>query len=91
MMGSNKWLRRDERGANLIEMALVTGLLLLMTAGAMDLGRAFHSYIVITNAAREGARYGSRFPWDGAEIQAAVQREAAASGVTVTGISRPWE
>jgi len=73
----------DERGANLVEFALVAMLLLLLLAGVVDLGRAFHSYIVITNASREGARYGSHFPNDLAGIVAAVQQEANASGVSI--------
>jgi Flp pilus assembly protein TadG len=64
-------------------MALVTFLLVLLLAGIVDLGRAFHTYIVITNAAREGARYGSRAPHLANEIKAAAEREAALSGVTL--------
>lgn len=79
-----------ERGQTLVEFALVLLLLLLLLAGVVDLGRAFHSYIVITNASREGARYGSRFPprslTDTARINpiknTAIQ-EAAGSGITL--------
>ncbi len=54
--------RKSERGANLLEMAIVTPVLLLLLAGVVDLGRAFYSYVVIANAAREGARIASRLP-----------------------------
>jgi hypothetical protein len=50
---------RDERGAQLIEFALVFPLLLLITAGIVDLGLLIRDYQVITNAAREGARLGA--------------------------------
>jgi len=40
----------------LVEFALVLPLLLLMLVGIADLGRAFTTYIAITNAAREGCR-----------------------------------
>lgn len=80
----------NERGANLVEFALVLLLLLLLLAGVVDLGRAFHSYIVITNASREGARYGSRFPprspTDTARINPIknmVIQEATGSGITL--------
>lgn len=53
---------KDERGQSLVEMALVMFVLLLLLAGVFDVGRAFHSYIIITNAAREGARTASRVP-----------------------------
>lgn len=74
----------SERGANLVEFALVLLLLLLLLAGVVDLGRAFNSYIVITNASREGARYGSRFPGHVVGIKDAVLQEADGSGVTLT-------
>jgi hypothetical protein len=71
-----------ERGQSLVEMALITLVLLFLVAGIADLGRAFYTYTVITNAAREGARYASLFPhyaegpdeFDG--IIGAVRREA---------------
>ncbi|MCZ7572262.1 MAG: pilus assembly protein [Ardenticatenaceae bacterium] len=78
-------MRRGERGQSLIEMALVSGLLLLILAGVLDIGRAFNNYIIITNASREGARYASRFPFDAGGIQQAAIQEAASSGVTLTG------
>jgi Flp pilus assembly protein TadG len=50
--------RRSERGAVLIEFALVFPLLLLVTLGIIDFGLLFQRYEVLTNAAREGARVG---------------------------------
>jgi Flp pilus assembly protein TadG len=47
---------RSERGAALIEMALTLPLLLLVTMGAVEFGRAYQHWQVLTNAAREGAR-----------------------------------
>jgi Flp pilus assembly protein TadG len=49
-------LRGNERGAELIEFALVLPLLLGMLAGIVDFGRLFQRLEVTTNAAREGAR-----------------------------------
>lgn len=73
--------RCDERGANLVELALLLPLLVLLLVGVADFGRAFNSYIIITNASREGARYASRFPWlEDAAIQVAI-REAANTGI----------
>ena len=48
--------RQSERGAELIELALVFPLLLLVTLGMIDFGLLFQRYEVLTNAAREGAR-----------------------------------
>ena len=47
------------KGGSMVELALLLPLLLLILAGIGDLGRAFHDYIIITNVAREGARYAS--------------------------------
>ena len=85
---------RSERGQSLVELALVLPLLILLLAGTVDLGRAFFSYIVITNAAQEGARAGSRMPCHAGDavqrlamktsITNAAVAEAADSGVTLT-------
>jgi Flp pilus assembly protein TadG len=68
---------RSGRGQSLVEAAIVVPLLLLLFAGVVELGRAFYDYIVITNAAREGARYGSLYPHYCTGIQNAVKNEAA--------------
>jgi len=51
-------LRRvcGNRGAELIELALVLPILLLMFAAIVDFALMFQRYLVINNAAREGAR-----------------------------------
>lgn len=48
---------RKQRGANVLEAALTIPIVLMMVFGMVDLGRAYNIYQVITNAAREGARY----------------------------------
>ena len=50
-----RW-RRDSRGTALIEMAFTLPLLLLISIGIIEFGRAFQTWQVLTNAAREGAR-----------------------------------
>lgn len=52
----------EETGAAVLETALVSIVLLLLFAGAVDVGRMFYSYVVITNAAREGVRTAARLP-----------------------------
>jgi Flp pilus assembly protein TadG len=51
--------RRQNRGQSLIEFALALTLMLVLVAGAVDLGSAFFAYIAISDAAQEGALYGS--------------------------------
>lgn len=48
--------RHSERGAELIEFALVLPLLLAIVAGIIDFGFLFQRHIVLQNAAREAAR-----------------------------------
>lgn len=50
--------KRLERGAAAIEMALVLPVLILVLGGIIDFGRLFYTQIMLTNAAREGARAG---------------------------------
>jgi Flp pilus assembly protein TadG len=49
----------DDRGSELIELAIVLPILLLICAAIMDFGMLFQRYEVVTNAAREGARLAS--------------------------------
>lgn len=55
-MSSFKRRVRSERGAELIEFALVFPVLLLVVLGIVDFGFLFQRMEVVTNAAREGAR-----------------------------------
>jgi Flp pilus assembly protein TadG len=52
------WLkfRRNERGAALLEVALTMPLMLFIAIGIVEFGRAYQTWQVLTNAAREGAR-----------------------------------
>ena len=47
---------RGQKGAALIEVALTLPLLLLVSVGIFEFGRAYQTWQVLTNAAREGAR-----------------------------------
>ncbi len=47
------------RAQSVVEFALLLPLLIVLLAGAVDLGNAFQTWINLTNAAREGARYQS--------------------------------
>lgn len=56
--------RMDTKGQGLLEFALVLPLLVIIMFGLLDLGRAFFTIIVISNASREGARYLTQNPDD---------------------------
>jgi Flp pilus assembly protein TadG len=47
---------RSERGAALIEAAMIMPMILLISVGIFEFGRAYQTSQVLTNAAREGAR-----------------------------------
>lgn len=51
--------RRGEKGATLVEFAVVAPLLLLLLFGVIEFGRAIATYTAVATAAREAARYGT--------------------------------
>jgi len=54
--GRMNLLHKNRAGQSMIEFALILPLFVLFIIGIFELGRAFFSYIAVTNAAREGAR-----------------------------------
>jgi hypothetical protein len=73
---------RNERGAALLEAAITIPLILLISVAIFEFGRAFQTWQVLTNAAREGARIA---------VMAArpTSRSARASAITSTGGGLP--
>ena len=59
-----------KKGQSLVEMALLVPILLLLLSGILDLGRLYYVFVVVTDAAGEGAVYGASYPTDTAGIQA---------------------
>ena len=49
-------LKRDDRGAVMVEFAIVVPVLLLILLGIIEFGRAYNAQVSIQAAAREGAR-----------------------------------
>jgi Flp pilus assembly protein TadG len=88
---------RLQTGANLLEFALVTPLLLILVFGVADVSLALFDKAVITNASREGARAGMAFRdprLTNTEIGTVVSNYCAARLITfgastpVTAVSR---
>jgi Flp pilus assembly protein TadG len=77
-----------EKGQSIVEMAFLLPILALLLAAVIDAGRAFDAYIVLTNAAREGARYGSFVRQDATVTVPAVQQvvvdDVLGSGTNLT-------
>lgn len=51
-----KRIKKNERGAAIVEFALVLPLLLVLVIGLIEFGWIFNGWIILTGAAREGAR-----------------------------------
>jgi len=80
---------RSERGAELIEFALVVPMLLLVLLGIADFGFMFQRYEVLTNAAREGARVAVLPGYTVSDVKTRVCAYMASGGVPATGCPNP--
>src|SRR5215211_5587245 len=76
--------RHARRGQSIVELSLAMPVLLLLLLGTIDMGRAFHDYLQLRNAARESAGYGAHFPTNTAGIQTRVTSHGVPIGTTVT-------
>jgi hypothetical protein len=61
--------RRDERGAAMVEFAIILPLVLLLTFGLIDFGFAFADAAGIKSATRSGARIGSALSKQDGQLQ----------------------
>jgi len=93
--GSRRFRARDERGAELVEGALVSVFLFSMLLGIVWLGRGYNIYATITRAAREGARFavapscytcGSAYPSD-SQVREVVDGALRASSLSPEAVS----
>jgi len=82
-----------ERGAQIIEAALVLPLLLLVVLGILDFGVLFWRFESVTNAAREGARVAILSGYTATDVEDRVEQyldDAGLSGTTaVTTVVAP--
>ncbi|MBN1659148.1 MAG: pilus assembly protein [Anaerolineae bacterium] len=85
MIGNACGRREQTEGQSLLEVALVLPILLLLLVFVVDVARAFDAQIVLKNAAREGARFGSLAdPLSPDEIRHLVWEDVVGSGTNVT-------
>ncbi len=79
------WNRTCERGAAVVEMAVVTPLLLTLLFGVIEFGNSFMFRQILTNAAREGARTSAiQATADNSAIRTAVRDAmSAVGGITI--------
>ena len=82
---------RTDRGTALVEAAMTIPILLLIAAGIFEFGRAYQTWQVLTNAAREGARMSVLPNGNASAVEAGVRQYLqngqlplyASAGVTV--------
>ena len=83
-MDSSGILKDRRRGDAIVEFALVLPILLLILFGILELGRVLDAWIVVQNAAREGARVGTL---DATAAAAATDAQSAANSYLSTAFA----
>ncbi len=86
---------RTERGTALVEAAITIPILLLIAVGIFEFGRAYQTWQVLTNAAREGARMSVLPNGNASAVEAGVRQYMqngqlplyATAGVTVDRVA----
>ena len=84
---ARKW--HGQRGVALVEFAVAIPLLILLLLGAAELGRYAYFSIIVANAARAGAQYGSQngtTALDSLGIQTAAQNDGT-NGISALTVS----
>ena len=83
--------RKRERGAALIEAAMVMPILLALVFGIWTVARAWNVRSTMEHAVREAVRFGAtELPWDGtsvSEVEAVVDAELATSQIPSTSVN----
>jgi Flp pilus assembly protein TadG len=85
-------LRKNERGAALLETAITIPIILLIAVSIFEFGRAYQTWQVLTNAAREGARIAILVDKTDGDVETAVKNYITTGGLplgaTVVNINR---
>jgi Flp pilus assembly protein TadG len=73
---------RGQKGTALIEAAITIPMILLVCVGIFEFGRAYQTWEVLTNAAREGARVACLAGTDDTAVRARVNQYLTVGGLT---------
>lgn len=68
--------KNNQKGQSLVEVAITLPVIILIMAGVLDLGRAYFTYVALSDAAAEGAAYAAINPGDTTQI---VERDVESS------------
>lgn len=74
--------KKLHRGSSVVEFAVVSPLLIMLTFGMMEVGRGFMVKQLVINASREGARMAVLPASDANTVITKVQQDLAASSVS---------
>ena len=80
-------LRKNQRGAALIEAAITIPIILLIAVSIFEFGRAYQTWQVLTNAAREGARQAILIDKTDADVTNAVRNYMTMGGLPKAGVA----
>jgi Flp pilus assembly protein TadG len=86
-MKAQRLRSKNQEGAGLVEFAIVAPLFVVLLFGILEFGLAIYSKAVVTNASREGARFGVVYTTPRkttTQIAAKVQEYLTKSGFTDT-------
>lgn len=78
--------RKNERGATLVEFALIAPLLFLLLFGVIEFSRLIGAFTGVWTAAREGARYATTT--DVSTFDPSVPRYVDCDGIKATAVQR---
>lgn len=78
-----------QRGNAIVEFALVLPVLILITAGIVDVGRYAYYAIVVSNAARAGAAYGAQSSVSAADTTGIDSAVTADAGSEASSLNTP--
>jgi hypothetical protein len=79
-------MKTNRKGVAAVEFALVLPLFLILFLGMIELGRGIQVQQVLTNAAREGARYACLDQSTAAQVQSTVLTYMADAHLPTTGV-----
>jgi Flp pilus assembly protein TadG len=82
-------LKKNERGAALIETAITIPIILLISVGIFEFGKAYQTSQVLVNAAREGARQAILVDKTDADVIAVVEKYMTDGGLPCVGANPP--
>jgi Flp pilus assembly protein TadG len=60
-LGRIRRFKKDERGTQLVELAIALPVMLMLLGGLTEFARFFHTYTTLTNAVRGGARHACKW------------------------------